>query len=136
MNENAPFLGKGWSFPPDFSKKRAEVNITKGIDDIERSLEILITTKKGERIMRPNFGCDLNHLMFENLNSTQITLAKKNIKDAIVVYEPRIELKKVGLDITQLLEGKLLIGIDYVIRATNTRRNIVFPYYLTEGTDI
>lgn len=132
----ATYLGKGWDFPPTFLEKRGEVKIVSDIEDIEQSLQIIITTRQGERLMRPKFGCDLTDKIFENLNATQTTIMKNQIKEAIVLYEPRIEVIKVALDTQNFLEGKFLIKIEYLIRATNTRRNIVFPYYITEATDI
>jgi len=132
----ATYLGKGWDFPPTFLEKQGEVKIISDIEDIEKSLQTIITTRRGERVMRPKFGCDLTDQIFENLNATQTTIMKNRIKEAIVLYEPRIELIKIILDTQNFLEGKFLIKIEYIIRATNTRRNIVFPYYLTEATDI
>ena len=136
MSESKSYLGTGWDFPPKFNHKRGEVYMTSDIEDIEKSLHIIVTTKQGERIMRPSFGCDLSDKVFENLNSTQINSIKRRIEEAILLYEPRIKVQKIGLDIQNILEGKLLIKVDYVVRATNNRRNIVFPYYLTEATDI
>lgn len=133
---NQEFLGTGWSFPPKFKKIRSDVQMSSDIIDIEESLHILITTRRGERLMRPDFGCDLSDLLFESIDSTRIHMAKKRIEEAILIYEPRVDLKQVNLDISNVLEGKLLISVDYIVRATNTRRNIVFPYYLTEATDI
>jgi phage baseplate assembly protein W len=136
MEDVDGFLGRGWSFPPEFKHRKNAVVLTGGELDIEKSLEILITTRKNERLMRPNFGCDLSEYVFESLSSTNINSIKKTVEEAILLFEPRIDLLKVGLDITNFTEGKLLIGLDYVIRSTNTRRNLVFPYYLNEATDV
>ncbi|MFK7748310.1 MAG: GPW/gp25 family protein [Kordia sp.] len=130
------YLGKGWDFPPKFLKKQGEVKIISDIEDIEKSLQTIITTRQGERVMRPKFGCDLTDQIFENLSATQTTIMKNRIKEAIVFYEPRIDVIKIALDTQNFLEGKFLIKVEYLIRATNTRRNIVFPYYITEATDI
>ncbi|PTX63131.1 hypothetical protein C8N46_102534 [Kordia periserrulae] len=132
----ATYLGKGWDFPPKFLKNQGEIKMISDIEDIESSLQIIITTRRGERVMRPKFGCDLTDQIFENLSATQMTIMKNRIKEAIIIYEPRIEVIKIALDTQNFLEGKFLIKIDYLIRATNTRRNIVFPYYITEATDI
>ncbi|MGH1383497.1 GPW/gp25 family protein [Kordia sp.] len=132
----ATYLGKGWDFPPKFLKNQGEVKIISDIEDIEKSLHTIITTRRGERIMRPKFGCDLTDQIFENLSATQMTIMKNRIEEAIILYEPRIEVIKIALDTQNFLEGKFLIKIEYIIRATNTRRNIVFPYYITEATDI
>ncbi len=132
----ATYLGKGWDFPPKFLKSQGEIKLISDIEDIESSLQIIITTRRGERVMRPKFGCDLTDQIFENLSATQMTIMKNRIKEAIIIYEPRIEVIKIALDTQNFLEGKFLIKIEYLIRATNTRRNIVFPYYITEATDI
>ncbi|WP_298511788.1 GPW/gp25 family protein [uncultured Kordia sp.] len=132
----AAYLGKGWDFPPKFLKNQGEVKIISDIEDIEKSLHTIITTRRGERVMRPKFGCDLTDQIFENLSATQMTIMKNRIEEAIILYEPRVEVIKIALDTQNFLEGKFLIKIEYLIRATNTRRNIVFPYYITEATDI
>lgn len=131
-----PYLGKGWDFPPTFLEKKGEIKMISDVEDIEKSLQIIVTTRRGERIMRPKFGCDLTDKIFENLNATQINIMKNRVEEAIILYEPRIDVIKIALDTQNILEGKFLIKVEYIIRATNTRRNIVFPYYLTEATDI
>lgn len=134
--KSATYLGKGWDFPPTFLERQGEVKLISDIEDIEKSLHTIVTTRQGERIMRPKFGCDLTDQIFENLSATQTTIMKNRIKEAIVIYEPRIDVIKIALDTQNFLEGKFLIKVEYIIRATNTRRNIVFPYYITEATDI
>ena len=134
--KSATYLGKGWDFPPAFLEKRGEVKLISDIEDIEKSLQTIVTTRQGERLMRPKFGCDLTDQIFENLSATQTTIMKNRIKEAIVFYEPRIDVIRIALDTQNFLEGKFLIKVEYLIRATNTRRNIVFPYYITEATDI
>ena len=133
---NATYLGKGWDFPPTFLDNKGEVKMISDVEDIEKSLQIIITTRKGERIMRPEFGCDLTDKIFENLNATQVNMMKNRVEEAILLFEPRIDVLKIALDTQNILEGTFLIKIAYIIRATNTRRNIVFPYYLTEATEI
>ncbi|WP_430408832.1 GPW/gp25 family protein [Kordia sp.] len=132
----ATYLGKGWDFPPTFLEKKGEVKLISDIEDIEKSLQTIVTTRRGERVMRPLFGCDLTDKIFENLNATQINIMKNRVEEAIILFEPRIDVIKIALDTQNILEGTFLIKVEYIIRATNTRRNIVFPYYLTEATDI
>lgn len=136
MYQNIDYLGKGWDFPPTFNDVVGEVRMITAIEDIEKSLRTIVSTRRGERVMRPKFGCDLGDKVFENLNSTQLNDIRKRIEEAILLYEPRIDIKKLELNTDNVLEGKLLILLIYVVRATNTRRNIVFPYYITEATDI
>jgi len=130
------FLGRGWSFPPRFDARLQEVEMVQAEDDIRESLKVLLSTRLGERIMRPNFGCNLNEYVFENLNVTQKTLIKDLLETAILYHEPRVELENIFLDANEILEGKLIIHIDYIVRATNARTNMVYPFYLIEGTEI
>ena len=130
------FLGTGWGFPPAFSNKAAEVAMLSDVDDIQSSLEILLTTRPGERVMRPDYGCNLDELLFEPLTTTFKTYIKDLVSTAILYYEPRIEVNNIELDDTGELEGRIVISIDYTVSATNTRFNFVFPFYKKEGTDL
>ncbi len=130
------FLGRGWSFPPKFEIDRGGVEMTERELDIERSLEILLTTAVGERVMLPEYGCDLQEYVFDSMNRTMKSLVKDRIKTAILYYEPRIDAKRIELDDSQQSEGRLLIQIDYVVRATNSRHNFVFPFYVAQGTEL
>lgn len=104
--------------------------------DIKQSLEILLNTSKGERIMLPNYGCDLQSFLFESINTTKMHLLQELIRTAILTYEPRIKLNDVIIDQTDYLEGIIKVKLDYTIETTNTRFNLIFPYYKVEGTDI
>lgn len=130
------FLGTGWGFPPTFSNVVAQVDMISDEDDIKSSLEILLTTRQGERVMRPDYGCNLDELIFEPLTTTFKTYIKDLIATAILYYEPRIEVNKIDLDDTGELEGRILIMIDYTVSATNSRFNFVFPFYKNESTDL
>lgn len=133
---NNDFLGKGWSFPPAFNAQMADVVMTEKEKDIEKSLHILLTTTVGERIMQPKFGCNMEDLVFESLNTTTKTLMKDKIQTAILYFEPRIDVTKIELNDSNQLEGEILIEVEYIVRATNSRFNFVFPYYKNEGTEI
>jgi uncharacterized protein len=130
------FLGRGWSFPPSFDVNTKEVVMTEKEVDINRSLEILLSTRVGERLMQPKFGCNMDDLVFEALSTTNITLIKDKINTAILYFEPRIDVKKIEVDVNNVLEGIILVSIDYVVRATNSRFNFVYPYYRNEGTEL
>ena len=130
------FLGTGWGFPPAFNNKAAEVAMLSDVDDIQSSLEILLTTRPGERVMRPDYGCNLDELLFEPLTTTFKTYIKDLVSTAILYYEPRIEVNSIELDDTGELEGRIVISIDYTVSATNTRFNFVYPFYKKEGTDL
>lgn len=136
MNSNIPFLGTGWSFPPEFRINQKDTKMISDEEDIESSLSILLSTRLGERVMVPEYGCNLDELLFEGLTRTLITYVVELIKTAILYHEPRIDVIKIDISETDPLEGKLIIEIDYKIRATNSRRNMVFPFYKEEGTDL
>jgi phage baseplate assembly protein W len=130
------FLGRGWSFPPSFDSANARVAMLEREDDVASSLEMLLSTLRGERIMLPQYGCNLDELLFENLDTRMKTLMEDNIESAILYHEPRIQLETVKLDDSQELEGIVLIDIVYRVKSTNSRFNFVYPYYKLQGTDI
>lgn len=136
VNMNRPFLGRGWSFPPMFNRDRAGVEMLEEEADIASSLEVLLTTARGERVMLPQYGCNLDELVFESLDARMKTLMSDKVESAILYHEPRIELERVRLDDSRELEGVVLIEIVYRVKSTNSRFNFVFPYYKREGTDI
>jgi Bacteriophage baseplate protein W len=131
-----PFLGRGWSFPPSFDAGNARVEMLEQESDIASSLEVLLGTRPGERIMLPQYGCNLDELLFENLDTRMKTLMADKIASAILYHEPRIHLEKVQLNDSREREGVVLIDIVYRVKATNSRFNFVYPYYKLEGTDI
>ncbi|MEI6306391.1 MAG: GPW/gp25 family protein [Deltaproteobacteria bacterium] len=133
------FLGRGWSFPPTFFQG---TNISSGVvmleeeADVASSLEVLLSTAQGERVMLPLYGCNLDELVFESLDTRMKTLMADKVESAILYHEPRIELENVRLDDSRELEGVVLITINYRVKSTNSRFNFVYPYYMTQGTDI
>ncbi len=136
MKNETPYIGIGWSFPPAFNSYSNQVEMTTEDDDIKGCLEIILTTKLGERLLRPLFGCDLTIKVFEAMNSTQVNMIKNMVEECILLYEPRIDAEEVFIDTNNAFEGVFYVHIDYTIRATNSRRNIVFPFYINEGTDV
>lgn len=129
------FLGTGWQFPPTFNKSAQTVEMVSGETDIWQSLEILLGTTLGERILRPDFGCNLKQYLFQPMTTTLKTIVRDLVESAIINYEPRIDLNGVIINNERELEGVLLIEIDFTIRSTNSRSNYVFPFYLEEGTN-
>ena len=130
------YLGRGWSFPPTFNRQRGGVDMLEDEADIASSLEILLTTALGERTMLPQYGCNLDELVFESLDTRMKTLMADKVQTAILYFEPRIEIETVRLDDSRELEGVILIEVVYTVKATNSRFNFVFPFYKLEGTDI
>lgn len=133
--ENQSFLGRGWSFPPEFNREAKAVKMLEDEEDIRSSLQILLSTRLGERVMVPGYGCNLDELLFSPLNLTLKTYVIDLIKTAILYYEPRIDVKKIDIDPADEQNGVLLINIDYTIRATNSRMNMVYPFYKEEGNE-
>lgn len=130
------FLGRGWSFPPQFILKTGEVLMATDEDDIQQSLEILLSTSSGERFLNPRYGLDLQDVLFESLNTTMQTFLKDRIKTAILIYEPRINLLSLELDTSAQYEGKVTLILDYEVRATNSRFNLVYPFYTANYNEI
>lgn len=130
------FLGRGWSFPPTFDRNLPGVVMLEAEADIASSLEVLLTTVRGERVMLPQYGCNLDELVFESFDTRMKTLMADKVESAILYHESRIALESVRLDDSRELEGVVLIEVTYRVKATNSRFNFVFPYYQKEGTDI
>ena len=136
MDTSKSFLGRGWGFPPEFNRATKAVNMLEDEADIKSSLEILLSTRLGERVMVPDYGCNLDELLFKPLTLTLKTFVIDLIKTAILYYEPRIDLNKIAINPTDELEGVLLINLDYTVRATNSRKNMVYPFYKAEGNEL
>lgn len=133
---NTSFLGTGWSFPPAFDKATETVELTSDELDIQRSLQILLSTKKGERVMQPDYGCNLDEMLFEPMTTTFKTYIREMVRTAILYYEARISLNSVVVDDSRETEGVITLILDYNIRTTNSRLNFVYPFYINEGTEI
>lgn len=126
------FLGTGWSFPPEFVQETGEVLMVVDEEDIATSLKILFGTAIGERLFNPKYGLDMQGMLFEPMSTTMETFLIDQIKTTILIYEPRINLLSLRLDTANQYEGKISIIMDYEIRATNSRFNLVYPFYTNE----
>ena len=134
METKNNFLGTGWGFPPSFDMVQKSVVMASEEQDVLESLKILLSTTPGERILRSDYGCNLSHLIYENITTTLLTKIRVMMQDAISIHEPRIEVENIFFDTQELTEGKIQIQVEYRLRATNSRFNYVFPYYIKEGT--
>lgn len=134
MASDNSFLGTGWSFPPTFAPAGADVQTVSGAEDIEQSLTILLGTRRGERVMQEDFGCDLSEFLFGEITQGLLGRVRSVIADAILHHEPRITLNDIDVSESGARDGLLLIALDYTIRATNSRYNMVYPFYLREAT--
>jgi phage baseplate assembly protein W len=130
------FLGTGWAFPPSFEPTTGAVMLASAEEDIAQSLRILFATSPGERVMQPTYGCELKAMVFEELTASTITDIKDIVERAIRFFEVRITLNRIDVDETDWLHGELRLILDYTIRTTNTRSNLVFPLYLKEGSSV
>lgn len=136
INTNSAFLGKGISFPPAFDKSKGDIMIAVGEVDIRQSLEIILGTRPLERVLEPDFGCNLDRLLFEPANLSLFTLMEDSINRALYTYEPRIKINDIQLRKDRVNQGIILIEVDYIVRSTNSRFNFVYPFYIEEGTEI
>jgi phage baseplate assembly protein W len=130
------FLGKGWSFPPSFSQQTHSVEMVTEKEDICQSLFLLFSTSPGERLMKPEYGCDLHAVIFDNFDASTKSRLVDMITTSIVRFEPRIFLESINIWQQDPDEGRINIDIEFTIRITNTRDNIVFPFYFKEGNNI
>lgn len=133
MKADAPFLGRGWAFPPSFTAGGADVEMVSGAEDIEQSLRILLGTVPGERVMLERFGCDLESLLFSEADQGLCNTIERLVVNAVLDHEHRIDVNSVDVSQSQSEASCLLIRIDYTIRGTNSRYNMVFPFYLMEA---
>ncbi len=128
------FQGTGWKFPV-VTSPLGNIAFSKGEEDIKEAIWIILSTARGERMMRPNFGCGIHDLVFAPIDPGTLAEVEANVLEALTVFEPRIELVKVEASDEEAEQGRLLISIDYRIRATNNEFNLVFPFYLREGNE-
>lgn len=134
LDPEKAFLGIGWSFPLQLEVTGTPLLVPYE-EDIRQSIMIILGTEPGERIMRPDFGAGLNRFVFEPLNTTTMALVQRRVHEALVDWEPRIEV--VEVTVTRDVNDKdllLLIDTKYRVRATNTLHNLVYPFYLREAT--
>jgi phage baseplate assembly protein W len=128
------FLGVGWGFPPKFGPDGHGVVMVASEEDIAQSLNILVRTIPGERVMQPEYGCDLQHMVFEVMDSNRVTDIKTTLTRAVRLFEPRVIIEQVIVDTIDWIDGVVRIDMHYTIIATNTRHNLVFPLYRYEAS--
>lgn len=132
--DTSGFLGRGWAFPPAFDRAQGVAEMVSAGQDIEQSLLILFQTRPGERVMQPSYGCRLQDYVFEPMNGATRAGIEAAIRRAITFFEARIKVIAVRADMRDWPEGRLRIHLSYRIKETNARHNVVFPFYLEEGT--
>lgn len=132
MDGGGNFLGKGFAFPVEINHSGA-IALSEFERSVSESIRIILGTSKGERVMRPDFGCDLNELVFAPNDSRTIALAKHYVEEALTRWEPRIVLRDVVVESDPDAENRVNIRIHYLIRSVNTYFNMVYPFYLERG---
>jgi len=133
MLDPKSFLGRGWTFPVRLHEKEGTISLSEYERDIQESIWIILSTRKGERVMRPEFGCGIHDLVFEVINTTTLTDIEVRIREALAAFEARIDVTRVNaLTADAGVNGFMRISIDYVIRGTNNQLNLVYPFYIKE----
>ena len=127
--EAAALLGRGISFPMRVDQSGA-IAMTVGASDIESSIKMILTTAPGERVMRPFFGCRIWELLFEPINANTLGLMAEAVRDAVSQWEPRVTLEDVNVEPDPASPARVQIDLQYRVRTTNDRRNLVFPFYV------
>jgi phage baseplate assembly protein W len=129
------FWGRGWRFPPRITG--GATALSEGEDKIRQSIRIILETAKGERVMRPDFGCGIHDFVFQSLNSSTTNAMRQSVREALILWEPRIDVLNVSVSSDRVgddpTRGVVAIDIEYRIRATNAVFNYVYPFYLRPG---
>jgi len=130
------FIGRGWKFPIEFKKSLKTVEMLTGDEDIKNSLDILFATNVGERIMHSSYGTALSSFLFTPVNRSVLTYMEAIVTDEVLFNEPRIVLTRINIQPSTGYPGRLDVFIEYKVTATNNRYNYVFPFYLSEATNL
>lgn len=133
MDRAKDFLGRGFAFPPRIDSATGQFVMADSEEDIRQSIYIILMTRMKERVMLPDFGCNLHEYIFEVPDSDFEVRIGSEIREALMRYEPRIINVEVGVDTREYQNGKVYLNISYTVRATNNPNNLVFPYYMMEG---
>lgn len=131
-DQYSSFLGQGWKFPITLDEESGKVSVVAYEEDIQEAIRIIIGTRKGERVMRPDFGCDLHQHLFDVVDYTLLKQMESKVRQALISWEPRITDLEVSAE--QGNEAHyVLITVKYTVRTTNNPFNLVFPFYINEG---
>ncbi len=129
MDRPGAALGTGWRFPIQLTT-RGGIAMSEDDDNVRQSVHVILSTAKGERVMRPDFGCDIHEFVFETMDRATCTMIESAVREALVRWEPRIEVRSVQVTTDRYEVGILDLAVAYRIRATNTEFNLVYPFYL------
>lgn len=131
---SSEFLGRGWKFPVQVDPATGRIRMSEHEEDIAESIRIILGTSKGERVMRPEFGCGMRDFVFGTTDDTTLRLLEGSVVEAIRIWEPRVEDVEVNAVVDRHDPGKVQLRIRYLVRTTNNLFNQVYPFYLYEGT--
>jgi phage baseplate assembly protein W len=126
------FLGIGWKYPVSVEAD-GSISCSSYEENIRESILLILGTAKGERLMRPDFGCSIHEYAYGIMDTLTRRKIENAVYEALVNWEPRIEVNEIKTLTEKALEGKILINIDYKVRRSNTQVNLVYPFYLKEG---
>ncbi|THF73387.1 GPW/gp25 family protein [Cohnella fermenti] len=129
------FLGRGWKFPIEVDEATGRIRMSEHEEDIAEAIRIIIWTAKGERLMRPDFGCGIDRYLFESNDDTTLRLIEAEVEEAVRMWEPRVHEIEVQAERDSGDESKLLLHVKYEVRTTNNLYNQVYPFYLYEGSN-
>jgi phage baseplate assembly protein W len=127
-------IGRGWAFPPKIDPQGG-LALTSERSELEQSIQIILTTTPGQRVMRPTFGCRLQELVFAPNNSHTAAQARRYVEEALGMWEPRIRVDRVSVRPDPDDTSRLLVEIEYVVKTTHDQRSLVFPFYLIPGEE-
>jgi phage baseplate assembly protein W len=127
------FLGVGWSYPVATDPMSGDISLSQYERDVREAIRIILETARGERVMRPRFGCGIHDLVFEAIGATTLFAVEAAVREALTVFEARIELLSVEVDPFQAMSGLLIVAIGYRIHRTNQIDNLVYPFFFREG---
>ncbi len=128
------YLGRGWKFPIQVNPNTGRILMSENEQDISEAITIILQTSKGERVMKGDFGCGLRRFVFDLTDEVTMRKIEEDIREAIMIWEPRVgEVDIKALKDTEV-PGKINIDIHYTVRSTNNRYNMVYPFYLEEGS--
>lgn len=128
---NKEFLGSGWKFPIGLNDD-GSFELAIEDEDIKESILIILNTSPGERVMRPEFGCGIHNHVFSVINNSNLKLIEEEVEKALILFEPRITIENLLVTVDGNEGSRLLINIEYSVKSSNSRHNLVYPFYLTE----
>src|SRR5262252_6929200 len=132
QNNERDYLGVGWKCALQVTHA-GTISPARFEQRIEESIYLILSTAKGERVMLPDFGCDIHELVFGVNNPTNIAVITQSVRQALVTFESRIDVLDISTETDPEVQNLLLIRINYRVRSNNARGNLVYPFYITEN---